>query len=72
MIDKDVKDVQSIVSGITERFGNPCEFDTYKESGLPEPLKNIATGVVETCWNKRYWKAVLNRISWYKNWFGFY
>ena len=59
MIDKDEKEAQSIVSDITERFGNLCEFDTNKESGLPEPLKSIATGIVETCWNKIDWKAIL-------------
>lgn len=46
VIVQDEKDVQSIVSNITNRFGNPFVIDMDKELGTPEPLTNIATGVV--------------------------
>ena len=46
VIKQDEKDVQSIMSVITDRFGNPFEFDKYNEPSKPDPLTNIATGVV--------------------------
>ena len=46
VIKQDEKDVQSIMSVITDRFGNPFEFDKNNEPSKPDPLTNIATGVV--------------------------
>ena len=46
VIKQDEKDVQSIMSVITDRFGNPFEFDKNNEPNKPDPLTNIATGVV--------------------------
>ena len=43
---QDEKDGQSIMSVITDRFGNPFEFDKNNEPSKPGPLTNIATGVV--------------------------
>ena len=46
--EKDEKDVQSILSVIIDRFRNPFEFHTDKESSSPEYLTNKATDVVAT------------------------
>ena len=46
VIKQDEKDVQSIMSVITDRFGNTFEFDKNNEPSKPDPLTNIATGVV--------------------------
>ena len=48
MIEKDEKDVQSILSVIIDRFRNLFEFDIDKESSSPETLTNKATGIVAT------------------------
>ena len=46
VIKQDEKDVQSIMSVITDRFGNTFEFDKNNKPSKPDPLTNIATGVV--------------------------
>ena len=46
VIKQDEKDVQSIMSVITDRFGNLFEFDKNNEPSKPGPLTNIASGVV--------------------------
>ena len=48
VIKQDEKDVQSIMSVITDRFGNPYEIDKNNEPTKPDPLTNIAIGVVAT------------------------
>ena len=40
-----ITDVQSIMSVITDRFGNQFEFDKNNEPSKPDPLTNIAAGV---------------------------
>ena len=46
VLKQDEKDAQSIMSVITDRFGNPFEFDKNNEPSKPDPLINIANGVV--------------------------
>ena len=46
VIKQDEKDVQSIMSVITDRFGNLFEFDKKNEPSKPDPLTNIATDAV--------------------------
>ena len=46
VIKQDEKDVQSIMSVITDRFGYLFEFDKNNEPSKPDLLTNIATGVV--------------------------
>ena len=45
-IKQDEKNVQSIMSVITDRLGNTFEFDKNNEPSKPDPLTNIATGAV--------------------------
>ena len=46
VIKQDEKDVQSIMSVKSDRFGNLFEFDKKNEPSKPGPLTNIASGVV--------------------------
>ena len=42
------ENIQKITSVIMDRFGNPFVLDTIDTSEEPEPLSNIATGVVSS------------------------